>query len=292
MNEWFKKILEQIKKIWEKISTIQKIILFSLIGVVIIGIILIMSFSATPGMVPLLTSPITDEKTLYEISMRLDQENIEHKITEDGRVLVSNNLTARRMIDILVREDLIPANVSPWDVFKMDKWTVTDFERDVNLREAITRNLEMHIEALDDVDNADVTLVLPEKELFSEDQDPVTASVIITPTPGSNIVTSRKKIEGIVKLIKLAIQGLKDENIVITDYRGNILNDFKGLEDFDRLELTKRQLQQKSDLEKKYKNEILKELMKIFGEDRVRVIKVDIDMDMGKKTVETDEFFL
>ena len=60
---------------------------------------------------------------------------------------------------------------------KMDRWTVTDFEREVNLRQAITRNLKEHIEAIEDVDRAEVTLVLPETTLFQEDQDPVTASV-------------------------------------------------------------------------------------------------------------------
>jgi flagellar M-ring protein FliF len=173
----------------------------------------------------------------------------------------------------------------------MDRWTVTDFEREVNLRQAITKNLKDHIEAIEDVDRAQVTLVLPETTLFQEDQDPVTASVIVTPRPGSDIITNRKKIEGIVKLVKFAIQGLNDDNIVITDHRGNLLNDFEGLEDFDRLELTKRQITQKEALESQYKKEILTELKSIFGEDRVRILKVEIDLDLGAKTVETDEFF-
>ncbi len=84
---------------------------------------------------------------------------------------------------------------------------------------------------------ASVTLVVPKKELFEEDQKPMTASVIITPKPGSDIGTNRKKIEGIQKLIKFAVAGLKDENIVITDQNGIQLNDFDGLLDVDRLEL-------------------------------------------------------
>ncbi|MBN2051248.1 MAG: flagellar M-ring protein FliF [Spirochaetales bacterium] len=291
MKDWFKNFFTQIKTVWGKWSGVQKIVFIGILAVAIIAIVLLLTISSKPTSVPLLTTAITDEDKLFNISSRLDQEGVSHTTTADGRIMVKDAATARRMVSILTREDLLPSDVSPWDVFKMDRWTVTDFEREVKLREAVTENLKLHIEALDDVDNARVTLVLPEKELFVEDQDPVTASVIITPKPGSDILGNRKKIEGIVKLVKLAIQGLQDENIVITDHQGNVLNDFAGLADFDMLELTKRQMKQKEDLERQYKNEVLKELMAIFGADRVRILKVDIALDMSKKTVETAEFY-
>ena len=271
MKDWIKKFLNQIKALWGKWSAVQKVIFIGVTAVAILAIVLLLTFSSRPTAVPLITTPITDEEKLQRISSRLDQEGVEHTVSVDGRVFVPDAATARRMISILTREDLLPTEISPWDIFKMDRWTVTDFEREVKLRQAITENLEIHIEALDDVDSAQVTLVLPEKELFAEDQDPVTASVIITPKPGSDIVENRKKIEGIVKLVKLAIQGLQDENIVITDHRGTILNDFEGMADFDMLELTRRQMKQKEEIERRYKKEILEELMSIFGSDRVNV---------------------
>ncbi len=291
MNEWFKKVIEQIRSAWGKWSLLQKIIFIGIIAAVVAGIIIVSMVSSTPNQVALFTSPITDQETLYKISIRLDEENINHRTTEGGLIYVDDKATAQRMISVLMREDLVPSEISVWDAFKMDRWTVTDFEREVNLQRAVTESLEQHIEALEDVDSAQVTLVMPETELFAEDQDPVTASVIITPKPGSDIITSRNKIEGIEKLVLFAVQGLATENIVITDYRGTILNDFEDMAEFDRLELTKRQMDQKSKLEAKYKSEILNELRAIFGADRVRILRVDVDLDMSKKTVETDEFF-
>lgn len=291
MNEWLRKLIERIAGLWNGWSSVQKIIFVSIVGVSIFGLILLVNVSASPNMVPLLTSGIQDTELLSRITLRLDEEGISHVVTDDNRVLVNNAGIAKRTIGLLVREDLLPREVNPWDLFKMDRWSVTDFEREVNLRQAITTNLEQHIEALDDVDRARVTLVLPETELFQEDQDPVTASVIVTPKPGSDLLTSRSKIEGIVKLVNFAIQGLQDGNIVITDHRGNVLNDFDSLEDFDRLALTKQQISQKEALEREYKSEILGELRSIFGSDRVRILKVEIDLDLGQKTVETDEYF-
>ncbi len=291
MNEFFQKAITQIKNLWGKLSLVQKIILSAVVVVSILGIVLLVNFSSSPSMVPLITAPITDQDKLNRISVRLDEEGVQHTITEEGRVFVENQETAQRMVTILMREDLIPQEASPWDVFKMDRWSVTDFERNVNLRQAITQNLEQHIESLKDVDSAQVTLVMPEEALFQEDQNPVTASVIITPTPGSDISENRAKIEGIEKLVMFGVEGLVKDNIVISNQDGVVLNDFANLAEFDRLELSKRQLEQKSSLENKYKSQIFKELSQIFGANRVSVLKVDIDLDFRKERVETEEHY-
>ncbi len=291
MNEFLQKIINQVKSVWQKSTAVQKAILFTIVAVVIIGLVLLANVSSSPSMVPLITTPVTDETRREEISVRLDEEGVEHRITEEGRFYVEDRSTAQRMVSVLMREDLLPEQTSPWDVFKMDRWTVTDFERNVNLRNAITKSLQQHIEALQGVDDAQVTLVLPEDKLFQEDQNPVTASVIITPAPGSDITENRKKIQGIEKLVKMAVEGLKSENLVISDHNGQVLNDFANLAQFDRLELSKRQMEQKSSLENKYKSQIFKELSQIFGAKRVSVLKVDIALDFREKTVETEEHF-
>jgi flagellar M-ring protein FliF len=291
MKDLLMKIIGQVKDLWGKWSVVQKIILAVIVVVVIGGMVLMLRISASPGMVPLITAPITDETRLEKISVRLDAEGVEHRISPEGLVLVNDRRTAQRMVAILTREDLIPLGTSPWDVFQMDRWTLTDFERNVNLRRAITESLELHIRALEDIDSAKVSLVLPEETLFQEDQNPVTASVIITPRPGSDFAQNRRKVEGVVKLVRLAVEGLAEENIVISDHRGVVLNNFVDFADFDRLELSRRQLEQKQRLENSYKSQIFQELSQIFGPERVSILRVDIDLDFRSETVQTEEHF-
>jgi len=291
MNEWLRQFLNQITTLWGRWNLTQKIILFSIVGVAVLAVILIALFSSAPTMVPLIGTQITDENNLARIVTVLDEEGVTYKVSPENMIYVEDEPTARRIRAILIREDLIPPKTDPWAIFDVERWTLTDFERDVNLQRAITRNLEQHILALDDVDAASVTLVVPRPELFEEDQDPVTASVIITPKPGSDITENRKKIEGIVSLIKFAVAGLQDENIVITDQNGLQLNDFAGLEDVDRIEVARREIRTKKELEQQYKAEILKSLRAIFSFNRVEIVKLDINLDMSKQTVNTEEHF-
>jgi len=291
MNEWLRQLLNQIKTLWGKWSPTQKIILFSMVGVAVLAVILIAVFSSAPAMVPLIGTQITDENNLARIVTVLDEEGVTYKVSPENMIYVEDEPTARRIRAILIREDLIPPKTDPWAIFDVERWTLTDFERDVNLQRAITRNLEQHILALDDVDAVSVTLVVPRPELFEEDQNPVTASIIITPKPGSDITENRKKIEGIVSIIKFAVAGLQDENIVITDQNGLQLNDFAGLEDVDRIEIARREIRTKKELEQQYKAEILKSLRAIFSFERVEIVKLDINLDMSKQTVNTEEHF-
>ncbi len=291
MNEWLKKTIERISKLWKEWKLPQKLIFFGIIGAVVLGLIVMVLFSASPSMVPLLNRPITDEQALNDIATRLDQENVSYTVTADNRIMMADEPTAQRMRAILTREDLIPAGTDPWDLFDIERWTITDFERNVNLQRAITRQLEQHITALADIDAASVTLVIPERQLFVEDQNPVTASVIITPKPGSDIRGDRAKIEGIEKLIQFAVEGLQAANITITDLSGVVLNNFVDLQDLDRLELTRRELQIKREQEEQYRRAIMTSLTEIYGNNRVQVININVDMDMGKRTEETQEFF-
>jgi len=291
MNEFLRKLFTKATALWAGWSAQQRIISAVVLIVILGGIIALFRVSSTPVLVPVIDAPIRDEAALDRIVLRLNQENIKVSVTPTGIVQVPDEATARRMRAILIREDLIPTGLDPWQVFDRERWSITDMERNVNLQRALTRMITDHIKSIDDVDDANVTIVWPQRELFRSDQNPVSASVIITPKPGSDIVENRKKIEGIQKLLQTAIEGLRPDNIVITDHRGLQLNDFDGMAAMDRLNLIERENRFIRVMENHYRAAILTALQKIFSSDRVRDLNIKIDMDMSKKFIDTTEHF-
>jgi len=293
MGDFFKKILGHIKALWGKWSMLQRMILVGIVVLAVAGIAALFGVSSKPSLVPVFNTNITDQNVLDRIVRRIDEEGIKSSVSSTGLVQVADESTARRVRSILIREDLVPKGTDPWDIFDKERWTTNDFRDDMSFRRAQTQLVTNHIKALDDVDNANVTIVFPEKELFAADQNPVTASVIITPKPGSDITTfpqNRKKIEGIQKLLKFAVEGLKDENIVITDLNGNVLNDFKDFAAGDRLLLIEREQKLIQQLETKYRADILRSLQNIYTADRVRDLNIKIEMDMSKTNVDSEEY--
>ena len=294
MNEFFKKMLTKATALWAGWSRTQRLIFGAVVLVVIVGVAALFRISASPVMVPVLTSPIRDEALLERIVTRLDQEDVQVDVSPTGVVQVKDAVTARRMRAILIREDLIPSGTSPWEVFDRERWTITDFERNVNFRRAQERMIADHIRAIDDVDNVGLQIVWPQDRLFAPERNPVSASVRITPKPGSEITRApqnRRQIEGIQKLLQFAIEGLQPEHIVITDNNGNVLNDFDGMAAADRLALIEQEQRQLRRQEEHYRGRILTALQLVFTDDRVRDLNIKIEMDMSQKSITTLEHF-
>ena len=289
MNEWFKKMLDQVKTLWSKWTLVQKLILIGSIVGAVGALVLVMVFSSAPTQVAVLSAPITQASEFQAVTGRLEQEGFSFTTTKENMVYVADTKTAQKARAILIRENLIPQGTDPWAIFDVDRWTITDFERNINVRRAVTAQVEQHIRALDDVDDVSLNLVLPEDKLFSEDQNPVTASVKLSLKPGSDFGSNRKKVEGVEKLIMFAVEGLKKENIVITDSSGMQLNDFTNLQDIDRLSITEREMKIKKNYERQYKNDIYNNLKDLLTPERVRVINMDITLNTDKQNVKKTE---
>jgi hypothetical protein len=213
--------------LWGKLAVIQKIIFAGIILMVISGFAALFAIPLTPALVPVISSPIRNEAALGRIVLRIGQEGVKVKVTPDRIVLVPDEATARRMRAILIREDLIPPGTDPWNIFDRDRWAIADLERNASFRQSHVRMITDHIRAIEDIDDASVIVIWPERKLFQSEQEPVSASVAITLKPGSDMAENRAKIEGIQKMLKLAIGGLEDEHIVIADRNGTVLNGFE-----------------------------------------------------------------
>ncbi len=288
--ERLKTIFNNLINRWGSFKRITKIAIAGIgLGTILVFIVIV-ALSARPRAVALFTNPVTDQTLLEKISLRLEEDDISYNV-RNNIIYVETENKAREIRAILFREDLVPRDTDPWELFDVTRWTQTDFERNINLQRAITRQLEQHIEALEDVDNASVTIVIPEETLFSSEQDPVSASVILTLKPGSDLRENKTKIAGIESLILFAVEGLTVEYLSINDLNGIKLNDFTNLADFDRLAQTERELSIENEIENKYKRAIFKALGDIYTVDRVRIVNIDVDLDFGKKTSETTENF-
>ena len=290
MNEWLKKVLDKVKELWSKWKPIQKVILFGIIIVIIVAIIATARLSAKPAAVRLFNAPVTDTTSLTKIMDRLSQENVEANSDDNGYITVADDGTARRMREILISENLVPSSIDPWAGFYDRSWSTTDADQNVKLKNTIQKQLKQHIEAISDVQMADVNIVLPENQLFAADQNPVTASVILKVNPSSSLLQDRNRILGIQRLILSAVEGLREENLIITDSEGNQINDFEGMAESDRVDIIAKQQKLIRKQEVEIRARILKALQLTFGEDRCRDMVVAVEMDMSQRQSEATEY--
>ncbi|MGD9947959.1 MAG: flagellar basal-body MS-ring/collar protein FliF [Desulfobulbus sp.] len=109
-----------------------------------------------------------------------------------------------------------------FEIFDKQSFALTDFVQKVNYSRALQGELARTITSLGPVESARVHLVLPEKRLFKDQQQPATASVILKLTPRKRL--SDAQVEGIVHLVSSSIEGLEPDKVTIIDQNGNVLS--------------------------------------------------------------------
>lgn len=286
MNEWFKKFKETIKTKWAKWTVLQKAIVSGIILVVIVAFVLMARMSSRPTSVKLFSAPVTDEQERNAILTRLDEDSRTHAyVSSDNFIYVENEAIAKKYRSQLILEGLAPSKMDAFKLFDITRWSRTEFDDTVNWKRSMESLVKSHLESLDGIMRAEVVLTLPEEAIFESNQNPTTASVILYSRGGSNILEDKKQIKGIQNLIKKAVEGLKDENISIVDgVTGNEVNDFEGMAESDRLSNIEKEKRIILKLETEYASRVLKALQVTFGDKRVKIANMKIDMNTSKRT--------
>lgn len=286
MNEWLSKMMAQLKEFWKSASVIKKVILFAVIAAVIIAVVVAARVSSAPATVRLFNAPVTNESTRDQILDRLSEENVQAFTDEAGYISVLDEKIARKMRSILISEGLTPSRWDPFADFYNRSWSTTDKEQNVKLKNAVTSKIQQQLEALDDISAAFVTINIPESQLFTADQKPVSASITLRLRNGSDLDTNKKRQKNLQRLVLTMVEGLTAENLTISDTSGAVLNDFEGMEDSTRLTNIEKEQKIRHQEEAKLKAAILSHLQTLANERRIGDLVVNLDMDMSKESSE------
>ncbi|MFN8533043.1 MAG: flagellar basal-body MS-ring/collar protein FliF [Dehalococcoidia bacterium] len=100
---------------------------------------------------------------------------------------------------------------------------LTDFNQRLNFQRALEGELSRTIGTMAAIETARVHIVLPKEELFSTQQKPATASVVLKLRGGQRLESTT--VRAITNLVSGSVEGLKPENVSIVDVNGNVLFD-------------------------------------------------------------------
>ena len=212
---------------------------------------------------------------------------VKFQTKDEKYILIKDEETGRRVRMKLIQEGKIPGGIKAWDIFDMESWTTTDFERNIKLQRALRGAMTKHIASLPWVESVNLSISFPKKDFFTEQDRQVKASVTLQPKVGySDYLQNKKIIRGIEQIIAKGIDGLDRENIVITSPNGEQVNDFIG----DDYENTIKKVYEENKLKNKeiayLKDKIIVALNGVLSKDRYRVA-VDIEINFNKKTTQT-----
>jgi len=289
MGEFFTKLLNQIKEIYGKLDRTKKIIIASVLGVVLISFIVLFSVSTERVNVVLFTDLSSED--YGQVTKKLDEMGFSYSSSGTTSVFVRPD-QRELIMTRLAQENMIPKGIPGWKLFDMSKWTETDKELDVKYMRALRDEVKRHIEALKNIEKADVEIAITEDELFTEKENPYTAAVTIYLAPGYDKL-SKKEIKGIMYLVSRAVGGkLKPENVVVTDETGNIISDFDN--EFDKAKEEYTLLEYRKKIEEKARVQLLRDVRKglerIYTPDRIQIVRLNMEFNWDKVSEEREDY--
>jgi flagellar M-ring protein FliF len=213
--------LTKVTGFWEGLTGPARRLLVGAVLIFVVGVFVLMRFAGTTSYATLTTA--SNASDAAAVTKQLDDLGIRYKLADGGTTIqVPSGDLDKARLDLAGSNVLDGGSVVGNEIFDKSNLGATDFTNRVNLVRATEGELSRTIGRLDPVSQATVKIAMPQEQLFTDDQQPTTASVVLAMKPGMTLDSGQVK--GITKLVSGAVPGLKVSGITITDSQGNILN--------------------------------------------------------------------
>jgi flagellar M-ring protein FliF len=254
----------------------------TLFGLVVF-FIFIMARSGTPNMTLLYTGLSTADSS--EMAAKLDNTRVNYRLSEDGTQISVPNKDVGRARMLLAQEGLPRQGSMGYELFdQKQSFGETSFRQNINQLRALEGELSRTVGTLAQIRSARVHLVLPQRELFSRDTRPASASVFVSLRGNEGL--GNEQIQSIQHLIAAAVPQLKASHVAIIDQSGNLLA--RG-EDADATGATARSSE---DMRQKYEQRVTRSVEdlvgRVVGFGRVRAnVTAELNFDVVSRNSET-----
>jgi flagellar M-ring protein FliF len=220
-----------------------------------------------------------DASESVEIVNMLDESGVNYRMETDGTILVPRQSEA--MLKMQLAAEGFPNSTLGYDLFtsQADLMT-TDYEKQQYLIFQLQDRLQASLKTLTGVRDAIVTLNVVDQSSYvlKGDMPESSAAVVLDLYPYADLTS--KQIKGIEELVAKSVPGLKNENVIIVDGEGTVLNETGS--DYGA-GLADSQLDMINKINALYEEKIAKFLEPVFGSDGVSV-SVSVKMNFKQKS--------
>ena len=225
-----------------------------------------------------------DLKEAGSITQALDQGGIKYEVKGDGStILVPRDKVASTRL-MLSSKGMPTSGSVGYEIFDTaPALGQTDFVQNLNRQRALEGELARTINSLQGVTSARVHLVLPKRQLFEDEAEQPSASVVIG-VGGRE--PSADEVRAIRNLVAGATPNLKPERVTLVDDKGKMLaaGDENGADNASQIASDERSTTEE------HIRKTVKDLVEgVVGPGKARVT-VSADLDLSRVTLQEDKY--
>lgn len=277
----FPQVIQQFTGAIRGMSPAKRMTLLTLVLGTAAGLAFLMTWSGGVDLRALYSN--LDPQDAGAIVARLKEQKIPYRISADGRTLLVPAESIHEVRMQLASEGLPQGSGIGFEVFDNAKLGMSEFAQNVNYQRALQGELARTIARIGEVESCRVHLVMPEKTLFVDNEQPASASVAVKLKAGRRL--SQDQINGIVHLVSSSVLRLSPDHVTVVDNAGKLLAGSKGKTGYGALSMD--QLEYQSHVEKDLEGRVKTMLEQALGEGKAIVrLACAFDFQRHEKTEE------
>jgi flagellar M-ring protein FliF len=162
-----------------------------------------------------------DPAQTSKLTSTLDGKGIGYELQNGGTALAVDSSQVSQARIALASAGLLGAQQPGFSLFDKSQLGASNFQQQITYQRALEGQLDTTIQQIQGVDSAQVNLVLPnpQDQLFADNSQPATASVLLSDS--GNLDPSA--VRGIANLVASSVPGLQLGKVTITDGTGQLL---------------------------------------------------------------------
>lgn len=272
-------VVGQFQSFFDSLTITKKIILFGVLGVVLMGMVSLVYMANRESWVPLYTGISNEDAAI--IKEKLEKAQFPVLVGPGGQAILVPTARADEARLVLAKERVTLGGGLGFAELFLGESSLgeTEFQQQVKFRMALEGELGRLIAKLDNVRTAKVSLALPKKSVFLDEEVKPTASVMVE--AGSGATISRGHVLTIAHLVANSVESLSKEGVVVVDQSGRLLS--KGVTDEGGGGNFSDQHSFRRNFERAMQTKILTQLEPVVGENRVKA-RVSAELSFDRVT--------
>jgi flagellar M-ring protein FliF len=189
----------------------------SVLGIAV-AMLLLVRIASQPSYTTLLSG--LEPGDTGKMTKALDEQGIGYELQNNGTAIAVEKAQVAQARIALAEGGLTGNDKPGFELFDKQKLGASDFQQRVSYQRALEGEVARTIGQVSGVSDVQVQITLPEDELFAEEAKSATAAVLLSTAAGGLDPAS---VRGIARLVASSVEGLKPENVTITDQTGALL---------------------------------------------------------------------
>lgn len=220
MQQRLTRYLTRVRDTFAGFTAGQKAVALVGTAALLIAVFLVFRWVSAPSYAPLYSN--LSGKDASAVIEELDAQGVKYEITGGGGTIMVPRADVYSTRIALSGKGLPSSSDSGgYSLLDNQGLSTSESQEQTNFKRAMEGELSKTIEAIDGVNTAVVHLAIPQKRVFSDEQDPATASVLVDTDAGKSL--DEEQVQAVVNLVASSIDGLDPKKVTVADSSGKVL---------------------------------------------------------------------